>query len=231
MEKVKQPLKTSIFGWSPNCWKWLHSPSTVLTPELIKIVAQILPCNICRHHMMEYVVEHPPCNNLQEWVSDLHNDVNRRTGRGPILVYGNHLDTVVHDPQEFFVDYLIAVAYVMGTDHIDFVNLCWFGMKSVNLVPPPSSIIRNRCALFRYMSMRGYLGTRTQEDLLEEFVPDNAQTFFACDESFPVFVSLPPPCESMYTNVKFISIFCTLLLTWSFLIFVTVYRAKRKFKK
>ena len=88
----------SIDSWGPALWRFLHASSfaypddpepvrQIQMLEFLKSVGNVLPCKTCRDHYNEYVT-----TNLTEqvvvskeplisWLVDLHNSVNRRTGK------------------------------------------------------------------------------------------------------------------------------------------------------
>ena len=55
--------------------------------EFLKSVGSVLPCKTCRNHYIEYLQENltekvvENKKNLSSWLVELHNSVNRRTGK------------------------------------------------------------------------------------------------------------------------------------------------------
>jgi hypothetical protein len=133
--------------------------------------------------MIQYIHELPPPPRddlLPQYLSTFHNAVTIRTGRGTTLVYGDHWATVTEFPQEAFLDYLLAVAFVVGTDHPNFQPLLLLGMPSVGLTPPQkSSDWKDPCALYKFLRKEGHV-TRTFQRILDEFVPPDIQPSFPC---------------------------------------------------
>lgn len=88
----------SIDSWGPALWRFLHASSfafpeepervrRVQMHEFLRSVGQVLPCQTCREHYNQYIQEHldesatANRENLVAWVVELHNAVNRRTGK------------------------------------------------------------------------------------------------------------------------------------------------------
>jgi hypothetical protein len=190
-------LKTSIEGWSPNCWKWLHSPETRLSSDLLMSVAETLPCGICRYHMTEYVKQFPPADyehDLPRWLVTFHNDVILRTGRGTAVSYADHWETVTYTPREHFIDYLIAVAFVIETYHDEFYRFCVLGLRSVGLMPPISQeLVSEHDTFYSFLLSREYI-SRSHQTILDQFVPLDMHPQF----DPPVVV--PPPQENTVTT-------------------------------
>jgi hypothetical protein len=163
--------------------------------------------------MIHYVEEFPPVRErtttLSEYVSTFHNAVTTRTGRGTTVVYGQHWHTVVEDPTEAFLDYLFAVAFVVGTDHPEFHQLLQLGMTSVLLTPPQDPLDwKTPCALYHYLRKKTY-EHRTYQRILDEFVPPNLHPSFPCVVAA---TTLPSPSFTVPFLVLKVMI---LLLAWS----------------
>ena len=79
-------------------WRFLHASSFAypVAPDplrrkqmiqFLRCVGLVLPCRTCRDHYNEYIEEHLGDEAVQsraslvEWVVELHNSVNRRTGK------------------------------------------------------------------------------------------------------------------------------------------------------
>lgn len=88
----------SIDNWGPALWRFLHASSFAYPDdpdplrraqmlEFLSRVGSVLPCKTCRNHYNEYVAEHltedvvVSKRVLSAWLVDLHNSVNRRTGK------------------------------------------------------------------------------------------------------------------------------------------------------
>lgn len=88
----------SIDSWGPALWRFLHASSFAYPDEpdalrraqmleFLKSVGSVLPCKTCRNHYNEYINEHLTEEVvlskavLVAWLVDLHNSVNRRTGK------------------------------------------------------------------------------------------------------------------------------------------------------
>jgi len=107
-------VDTSI--WGPSLWKIIHiaairSVSRDVIPlwrNLLDAMKSGLPCPDCSAHYNNWYRSHPlrfglMPNSFQgtiaRWVNDLHNDVNRRTGKGSwspqqvIATHGSNLNT------------------------------------------------------------------------------------------------------------------------------------------
>jgi len=78
--------------WGPPLWSVLHSlPESVQSVEKIKgcLGNLCLPCAECQEHYEEFLAARPT-KNIQtrtqafDWIFDLHNDVNARTGKPPV---------------------------------------------------------------------------------------------------------------------------------------------------
>jgi hypothetical protein len=94
-------LDTSV--WGPQLWKALHVASNCSTAgshlqwwgTLLKELQYGIPCPDCRAHYSAWYRTHPLTNrpasiiplrrfvsiSVGQWIHDLHNDVNRRTGK------------------------------------------------------------------------------------------------------------------------------------------------------
>ena len=87
-----------ISVWAPNAWIFLHSiafsypinPSSKQKNDMKKFLLSlqnVLPCSYCQKHFKEFmdktnmdeVLKNK--NQYVKWMIDLHNDVNRRTGK------------------------------------------------------------------------------------------------------------------------------------------------------
>jgi len=92
--------------WGEKCWFFLHTVSLnyPVEPEnrdinkhrdYINNLCDVLPCNICKSHFVEYIREHPPCLDNRRcfvnWVLDFHNSVNERTGK-PVFLFDQFID-------------------------------------------------------------------------------------------------------------------------------------------
>ena len=88
----------SIDEWGPPLWKFLHTASFAYPDapsaerqqamlEFLQAVGRVLPCAKCRTHygshcktcLLPDVVQSR--DSLTHWLVDLHNEVNRRTGK------------------------------------------------------------------------------------------------------------------------------------------------------
>ena len=82
--------------WGPSVWVLLHTMTLAypLKPTkeqmdnqlmFLKSFANVIPCDICKVHYTRNLDENPPRleNRKQffEWIVDLHNEVNGRTGK------------------------------------------------------------------------------------------------------------------------------------------------------
>ena len=100
--------------WGPLVWRILHGLAersgrqTALPLQdderrywttLLKVTAQVLPCDVCRTHYSEWLRINPcdpilsvPYNGLNLWIRtwlfNLHNNVNSRTSKGVFLFEG-----------------------------------------------------------------------------------------------------------------------------------------------
>ena len=109
--------KLSINIWGPSCWTLLHISAANLENdrivEYIKFlrgVSAILPCPECRAHLKKYIEQHPPETiktplEASQYAFDLHNHVNRLTGKPIVsnkileLHYGVRFSANTHPPQ------------------------------------------------------------------------------------------------------------------------------------
>lgn len=88
----------SIDSWGPALWRFLHASSFAFPEEpdalrraqmleFLRSVGRVLPCQTCREHYQEYLREHlneqttASREALVAWMVELHNSVNRRTGK------------------------------------------------------------------------------------------------------------------------------------------------------
>jgi hypothetical protein len=82
--------------WGPKLWSFLHACSFALpeTPsedqkkafeDLLNALKVLVPCPECREHYCNYIKGSPApleCGgNLQAWLVEFHNNVNRRIGK------------------------------------------------------------------------------------------------------------------------------------------------------
>lgn len=84
--------------WGPSGWRFIHSvcytaPEALTSDDkeryktFIKALGAVLPCAACRKHFQENLKRHPLENALGtrkalfEWSVDMHNEVNRKTGK------------------------------------------------------------------------------------------------------------------------------------------------------
>jgi hypothetical protein len=87
--------------WGPHLWFFLHTISfnypenpsfknKVDYNDHYNSLKNILPCELCRVHYIQYLEQHPPDlssrNALVKWTIDLHNKVNNQIGK-PIYSY------------------------------------------------------------------------------------------------------------------------------------------------
>ena len=99
-------LDTSV--WGPQLWKALHVAANSSTAgsnlqwwgTLLNELQRGIPCPDCRAHYSAWYRSHPLTNrpisiipirkiaSVGQWINDLHNDVNRRTGK-PIWSFGD----------------------------------------------------------------------------------------------------------------------------------------------
>ena len=83
--------------WSKNLWKSIHelaheadqnssSNTNPLQPydEYIRGVQKVLPCELCRKHMEEYLRNNPVKRPFYKWSVKFHNSINKRNKK-PIL--------------------------------------------------------------------------------------------------------------------------------------------------
>jgi len=104
--------------WGPHGWKFIHMIALAysLTPtpeqkqhyrEFFTVLQYILPCSICANNYAKHFNEDLPFNDkvlesrdtLLKWTIDVHNLVNKETGKKPIpyeealqLIYNNFED-------------------------------------------------------------------------------------------------------------------------------------------
>jgi hypothetical protein len=116
--------------WGPILWNILHSlaekagqaalPADELRewPKFIKLTGEVLPCDKCRAHYIEYTQANPLTLSmpyvelktfLKTWFWKLHNDVNTSSGK-PIFAY-NDLETRYDNPN--FQDLLWRLEPIM----------------------------------------------------------------------------------------------------------------------
>lgn len=87
--------------WGPKLWQFLHACSFAFpenpTPDeteafqkLLQALRIILPCPMCRDHYCSFLETNPApatCGSeLQQWMVDFHNDVNKRTGKPTVNI-------------------------------------------------------------------------------------------------------------------------------------------------
>ena len=105
--------------WGPHGWKFIHMIALAYSPtptaeqkqhyrEFFTVLQYILPCSICaNNYARHFTIELPFTDevlanrdNLVKWTIDLHNLVNKETGKKPIpyeealqLIYNNFEET------------------------------------------------------------------------------------------------------------------------------------------
>jgi hypothetical protein len=103
--------------WGPHLWKYLHY-LTLAYPDNPKIETQLLykeyflnlynfiPCEKCRINYQRHLLELPLTddilqsrNKLIRWVFDLHNIVNKETGK-KILPFSDFIKMYTADPKD-----------------------------------------------------------------------------------------------------------------------------------
>jgi len=101
--------------WGPHGWKFIHMIALAYSTnptaeqkqhyrEFFTVLQYILPCSICANNYAKHFTKDLPFNdevlanrdNLVKWTIDLHNLVNKETGKQPIpyeealeLIYNN----------------------------------------------------------------------------------------------------------------------------------------------
>lgn len=96
--------------WGRGTWILLHCMTATyplrVTQRIrdrygafLHILAQTLPCRLCRLHSRRFITRHPPRledrSAFMHWMIDFHNYVNRRLGK-PVLSYDVAL-RLIHD--------------------------------------------------------------------------------------------------------------------------------------
>ncbi len=99
-------------SWGPGTWVMLNSiflalPENVplkqqnAVRQLLESLTHLLPCENCRHHYTDYYRRNPPDISRQsllwEWLTELHNRVNLRTGKStmtPEEAKDNHINVI-----------------------------------------------------------------------------------------------------------------------------------------
>lgn len=86
----------SIDTWGPSLWRFLHATSFSFQPtdvsrrqmlQFLRSLGPVLPCSKCREHYQVYIDARldervvQDVNTLSRWVVDLHNSVNKKTGK------------------------------------------------------------------------------------------------------------------------------------------------------
>jgi hypothetical protein len=69
--------------WGAKLWRILHTigeRNPAALPTVAAALRTSLPCPDCDAHYNAWYVAHPPVGDAQ-WVLDVHNDVNNRTGK------------------------------------------------------------------------------------------------------------------------------------------------------
>ena len=106
---IQMNLGTSMPHWAHACWGWLHTAN--MTAETVTLVAEILPCIICKIHMKRYIQQHAITEPVSSWLHSFHNDVNERLGKP--LVTEHHPDV---DSRDALMRFLFAAGFVLD-DH------------------------------------------------------------------------------------------------------------------
>ena len=105
--------------WGPILWKEMHlktfeTPMDKLTIlEYFNRIPERIPCDKCKKHYTAYIRRNPiPTDNrddLIHWLIDLHNDVNKRTGK-KILTYKEARS--LYETNYWFLLLIILILYV-----------------------------------------------------------------------------------------------------------------------
>jgi hypothetical protein len=92
--------------WGPKTWRYFHLLASIsdrkdacaLWQPFLRTTAQVLPCELCRQHMSQYLVQHRFVVNpaiitgaevkesMVRYLGTFHNSVNERLGK-PIVSY------------------------------------------------------------------------------------------------------------------------------------------------
>jgi hypothetical protein len=67
--------------WGPSGWQLLHliaAEGGLYAKGTLKIMPYILPCKYCRASAQEFSKQDPPHGNLQKWLYEFHNKVNKK---------------------------------------------------------------------------------------------------------------------------------------------------------
>lgn len=103
--------------WGPHAWMFLHSitlvyPHQPTTDEQQKYynffenLQYILPCEICKSHYKQHLIDYPLMNNLNSkdslirWLINVHNKINLMNGK-PEWTYQeviDHYDKIYENP-------------------------------------------------------------------------------------------------------------------------------------
>jgi hypothetical protein len=82
MNKKESSLLTKDV-WGAYIWKWMHRISLTSNSNLSLLFSSlfnILPCEKCKTHALEYCNQFPiPSQNVFEWTIQFHNEVSKQT--------------------------------------------------------------------------------------------------------------------------------------------------------
>jgi len=165
---------TSFHRWTAACWSWLHhcTPSK----EAIDLLPFMLPCTECSAHMLRFRQEHPPYEPLSRWLVDLHNDINRRTGKSGVSYADSERIHAAIDGRMVFIQFLFASVFTLSTMPPSLCRaFCVAAFPTVGVQPPPSGWLdaattAHMLPQILYEHVRPY-GYTSFSALVVEFVP------------------------------------------------------------
>ena len=131
------PLGVALERWAPACWAWLHQGG--ISPRVIQLLSQLLPCVNCRIHLQQYLTVFPVTVPTDVWLWMLHNDVNRRTGARLLSKPEAEARHCHVDRRLVLTEFLFAVALTLDADRRpDFVLFCSSVLPTIGMLDAPT---------------------------------------------------------------------------------------------
>lgn len=175
----------SLTTWSHPAWTWLHGGN--MTPQVLAVLPEILPCTLCGTHMTAYLQEHPvPSSGLVAYIHTFHNAINVRNNK-PV-----HTQQPLYTQREVraaFHDFLFVVLSTAGPyrrpstqERLElFISL---GYTSIGIDPP---LVYARDGLLMHQVFT-HSPTHTYtsfQEVLDKYVPSHLREAYQPPTLFP----------------------------------------------
>ena len=90
-EIASYSLYISMDRWAPTCWRTLNNivfgkrSKALHFSRLFDALAPLIPCPMCRDHLLKYLIDNPIGKDVAEWLVEFHNTVSKRIG-APLML-------------------------------------------------------------------------------------------------------------------------------------------------